>query len=101
MTKPGRARGADSGQSVADVPHLSVGGFRFWFVGQRWEWSDEVARMRRRVADEITTTFASSYTRHISLVDALSPDALHGYARQATGEKYLVTPNASTSSRAG
>ncbi len=22
-----------------------VGGFRFWFVGQRWEWSDEVARM--------------------------------------------------------
>jgi hypothetical protein len=22
-----------------------VGSFRFWFVGQRWEWSDEVARM--------------------------------------------------------
>ena len=21
------------------------GSFRFWFVGQRWEWSDEVARM--------------------------------------------------------
>jgi NADPH2:quinone reductase len=55
---------------------------------------DEVARMRRRVAEEITTTFASSYTRHISLVEALSPDALAGYARQATGEKYLITPNA-------
>ena len=27
------------------VPNLNVGGFRFWFVGQRWEWSDEVARM--------------------------------------------------------
>lgn len=25
--------------------YLSVGSFRFWFVGQRWEWSDEVARM--------------------------------------------------------
>jgi hypothetical protein len=25
--------------------YLSVGGFRFWFVDQRWEWSDEVARM--------------------------------------------------------
>ncbi|VBA34277.1 hypothetical protein LAUMK13_00461 [Mycobacterium innocens] len=25
--------------------YLNVGGFRFWFVGQRWEWSDEVARM--------------------------------------------------------
>ena len=24
---------------------VNVGGFRFWFVGQRWEWSDEVARM--------------------------------------------------------
>lgn len=22
-----------------------VGAFRFWYVGQRWEWSDEVARM--------------------------------------------------------
>ncbi|MBW0015504.1 MAG: PAS and ANTAR domain-containing protein [Mycobacterium sp.] len=25
--------------------YLSVGSFRFWFVGERWEWSDEVARM--------------------------------------------------------
>jgi hypothetical protein len=25
--------------------YLNVGNFRFWFVGQRWEWSDEVARM--------------------------------------------------------
>jgi hypothetical protein len=24
---------------------LNVGGFRFWFAGERWEWSDEVARM--------------------------------------------------------
>jgi hypothetical protein len=24
---------------------VRVGGFRFWFVGQRWEWSDEVALM--------------------------------------------------------
>jgi hypothetical protein len=29
--------------TVAD--YLSVGTFRFWFVDQRWEWSDEVARM--------------------------------------------------------
>ncbi|HEY1841179.1 MAG TPA: PAS and ANTAR domain-containing protein [Mycobacterium sp.] len=27
----------------ADKP--GVGAFRFWFVGQRWEWSDELARM--------------------------------------------------------
>ncbi|OMC42474.1 regulator [Mycobacterium sp. IS-2888] len=34
----GDAEGAASG-------HLSVGSFRFWFAGERWEWSDEVARM--------------------------------------------------------
>jgi hypothetical protein len=25
--------------------YLNVGSFRFWFAGERWEWSDEVARM--------------------------------------------------------
>jgi hypothetical protein len=25
--------------------NAGVGAFRFWFVGQHWEWSDEVARM--------------------------------------------------------
>jgi hypothetical protein len=29
--------------TIAD--YLTVGTFRFWFVDQRWEWSDEVARM--------------------------------------------------------
>ena len=29
----------------AATTYLNVGTFRFWFVGQRWEWSDEVARM--------------------------------------------------------
>ena len=27
------------------VSYLNVGTFRFWFDGERWEWSDEVARM--------------------------------------------------------
>ena len=29
----------------AGTDYLNVGSFRFWFVDQRWEWSDEVARM--------------------------------------------------------
>jgi len=33
------------GSSGGHGEHLNVGAFRFWFVGQRWEWSDEVARM--------------------------------------------------------
>jgi NADPH:quinone reductase-like Zn-dependent oxidoreductase len=55
---------------------------------------EEVERMRQRVAAEITTTFASPYTREVSLVEALSESSVMGYARQATGEKFLVTPNA-------
>jgi hypothetical protein len=31
--------------TYADADAVSVGAFRFWFVGQRWEWSDEVAIM--------------------------------------------------------
>jgi NADPH:quinone reductase-like Zn-dependent oxidoreductase len=46
-----------------------------------------------RVVSEITTTFASSYTREISLTEALDPEVIRGYQRKATGEKYLVVPS--------
>jgi NADPH:quinone reductase len=49
-------------------------------------------RMRSRVAREIETTFASHYTAEISLAEALELDTLRAYARQATGEKYLINP---------
>jgi NADPH:quinone reductase len=51
-------------------------------------------RLRQRVADEITTTFASSYSTRLSLADAVDPDNVRRYARMATGDKALVTPNA-------
>ena len=54
---------------------------------------DEVQRLRERVAAEITTTFASTYTREVSLAGALTREAIAAYGRQATGEKYLVTPH--------
>ncbi len=38
-------RSQPAGASEAATRYLNVGSFRFWFVGQRWEWSDEVARM--------------------------------------------------------
>lgn len=31
--------------ALGPAGHLSVGSFRFWFAGERWEWSAEVARM--------------------------------------------------------
>lgn len=49
-------------------------------------------RLRKRVADELTTTFASHYTRVIGLAEALQPDVLRAYERKATGEKFLIDP---------
>ena len=54
--------------------------------------ADGFARLRARVADELTTTFASTYTREVSLAGMLQPDAFHAYVKRATGEKFLVTP---------
>lgn len=49
--------------------------------------------LRERVAAEITTTFASTYTATVSLEEALSVDAVSVYGRQATDEKYLIDPS--------
>jgi NADPH2:quinone reductase len=51
-----------------------------------------VMAMRKRVADEITTTFASHYTHEVSLAEVLQLKLIAGYSKQATGEKYLITP---------
>lgn len=53
----------------------------------------EAARaMRERVAAEITTTFAATYQRTLSLSEALSAEAIAAYARMATGAKHLINP---------
>ena len=54
---------------------------------------DGVARLRARVAEELTTTFASSYSRAISLSEAIDTEVMRDYARQATGEKFLIEPD--------
>jgi NADPH2:quinone reductase len=54
----------------------------------------EVAQtMRNRVAAELKTTFASSYSKEISLQEALQPDNIAIYGQRATGTKYLINPN--------
>jgi hypothetical protein len=53
----------------------------------------EAEALRERVAAEITTTFASGYTNEVTLPEALRLDHIAVYSRQATGAKYLVTPN--------
>jgi len=50
-------------------------------------------QMRERVAKEIKTTFASQYTQEISFEEMLQSDTIKTYAKQATGEKFLVNPH--------
>jgi hypothetical protein len=54
---------------------------------------EATTKLRERVANEITTTFTSHFTREISLAEALDADTIRSYARAATGEKYLLVPS--------
>ena len=55
---------------------------------------ETVMRMRGRVLDNLTTTFASSYKTKVDLEGMLTREAILDYRQMRTGEKYLVTPNA-------
>jgi NADPH2:quinone reductase len=69
-----------------------MGGWLVFSYLQKLE-AGTVNAFKRRVADEIKTTFASHYTKEISLADALSLEHIAGYGRRATGEKYLISPD--------
>jgi NADPH:quinone reductase-like Zn-dependent oxidoreductase len=56
--------------------------------------ADGADALKKRVAREIRTTFASAYGAEVSLAGALSLAAIAGYGRRATGAKYLVRPQA-------
>jgi len=53
---------------------------------------DVAMRLRKRVADELTTTFASNYTAELSLSEALQAENVAKYNAKVTGEKYLICP---------
>jgi NADPH2:quinone reductase len=54
---------------------------------------DKLQALKQRVASELKTTFASHYTRKVSLLEALQIDTIAAYNKRATGEKYLIDPS--------
>ena len=54
--------------------------------------TEQVTEMRRRVAEGLTTIFASHFTDQLSLDEALAPEAAAAYGRPSTGTKFLITP---------
>jgi NADPH2:quinone reductase len=52
-----------------------------------------VVQMKQRIARELKTTFASHYSRVISLAETLHLDVIAAYRNRATGQKFLINPN--------
>lgn len=69
-----------------------IGGWLLFHFLQRAS-TETRARLQQRVVGELTTTFASSYSRTISLRDVLDPDTFRAFQARATGEKYLIDPS--------
>jgi hypothetical protein len=53
----------------------------------------EIGRLRQRVASELKTTFASHYTKVVSLAETLDPANIAVYNKRSTGEKFLIDPS--------
>lgn len=74
----GRTRSED-GEAASQPSH--IGSFKFYFVGQRWEWSDEVARMHGYEPGEVEPTtellLSHKHPDDRRLVQDLLDHALH------------------------
>jgi len=57
---------------------------------------DAAQKLRMRVVAELKTTFASRYTKEVSLAEALNLQEIAVYGRRTTGEKYLINPSKGT-----
>jgi NADPH2:quinone reductase len=69
-----------------------MGGWLLFLFLQRIG-ADAAQKLKDRVVAELKTTFASHYTRTVSLAGALQADAIAEYGRRATGAKLLIDPS--------
>ncbi|ORV09304.1 PAS and ANTAR domain-containing protein [Mycobacterium celatum] len=75
--------------------YANVGMFRFWFVGQRWEWSDEVARMHGYEPGSVEPTtelmLAHKHPEDRAHVQEILDRALHGGGTFSSRHRFLDT----------
>jgi hypothetical protein len=85
----------DTGPTVLQRVYGLAWGVGGWLVTNALErfGAEETTRLRARAVAGLTTTFASHYSAEVSLSEMLRPEQIAGYARRATGSKYLVRPN--------
>ena len=69
-----------------------VGGFLLMnFLGKITP--ERVGELHKRVADEISTTFATEFTAELSFKQAMDPATAMSYNAKKTGEKYYINPS--------
>lgn len=54
---------------------------------------ERVAELHKQVADEILTTFATTFTDELSFEQAMTPAIIKQYNAKKTGEKFLLNPS--------
>lgn len=73
----------------------NVGAFRFWFVGQRWEWSDEVARMHGYEPGSVAPTtellLSHKHPDDRAHVQELLDQALHSKGSFSSRHRFIDT----------
>ena len=85
----------DTGPTVLSRSFGFAWGIGGWLL---WPFLQKVGpaaaqKLRERVVAELKTTFASRYTKEVSLAEALRLEEIAVYGKRATGEKYLINPN--------
>jgi ANTAR domain/PAS fold len=79
----------------ADADDVSVGAFRFWFIGQRWEWSDEVARMHGYEPGSVVPTteilLSHKHPEDRDHVQDLVDRALHSKSSFSSRHRFIDT----------
>jgi hypothetical protein len=91
----------DSGGSPAQPPsepvadNVGVGAFRFWFMGQRWEWSDEVALMHGYEPGSVVPTtellLSHKHPEDRDHVQDLLDRALHSKSSFSSRHRFIDT----------
>ena len=69
-----------------------MGGWLLFPFLQRISFDTRLA-LQQRVRNELKTTFASHYSREISLIEALQPEVIAVYGQRSTGTKALINPH--------
>src|SRR5512141_1142261 len=87
--------GLDTGPTVLNRSFGFAWGVGGWLL---WPFLHKIGpaaaqKLRERVVAELKTTFASRYTKEISLAEAVQLEEIAVYGKRATGGKYLINPN--------